>query len=33
MESEIDSFHTNKVWDLAEIPRGQKTISSKYVFK
>ena len=33
MESEIDSLHTNKVWDLAKLLSGQKAISSKWVFK
>ena len=33
MESEINSLNTNKVWDLAEVPCGQKAIGSKWVFK
>ena len=33
MESEINSLNTNKVWDLAELPCGQKAIGSKWVFK
>ena len=32
-KNEIDSLHTNKVWDLAELPSGWKAISSKWVFK
>ena len=33
MESETDLRHTNKVWDLAKLPSGQKAIGSKWVFK
>ena len=33
MESEIDSLHTKKVWDIAEIPSGQKVMGSKWMFK
>ena len=33
MESEINSLNANKVWDLTELPCGQKAIGSKLVFK
>ena len=33
MESEIDSLHTNKVWELTELPNEQKAIGSKWMFK
>ena len=33
MENEIDSLHTNKVWDLAELACWRKAISSKEIFK
>ena len=33
MEREIDSLHTNEVWDLVELPSGRKAIGSKWVFK
>ena len=33
MESEINSLNANKVWDLAELPCGRKSIGSKWVFK
>ena len=33
IESEINSLNTNKVWDLAELPCGRKTIGSKWLFK
>ena len=33
MEKEMESLHTNNVWDLVELPKGQKAISSKWVFK
>ena len=33
MEKEMESLHTNNVWDLVELPKGQKAIGSKWVFK
>ena len=33
MKSQINSLNTNKVWDLAELPRRRKPIGSKWVFK
>ena len=33
IESEFDSLHSNKVWDLAKLPHAQKAIGSKWVFK
>jgi hypothetical protein len=33
MEDEIKSMSTNKVWDLEEIPKGDKTVGCKWVYK
>ena len=33
MSSEMDSLHDNDVWDLVELPKGQKVVGSKWVFK
>ena len=29
MSSEMDSLHDNDVWDLVELPKGQKVVGSK----
>ena len=33
MDSEIKSIEKNKTWELTNLPRGQKTIGVKWVFK
>ena len=33
MENELESLHDNQVWELVELPKGKKTIGSKWVFK
>lgn len=33
MEKEIESLHTNDVWDLVKLPSGRKAIGCKWVFK
>ena len=33
METEMKSLNENDVWDLVELPPGQKTVGSKCVFK
>ena len=33
MKKEIDSLHSNDVWDLVELPKGRKVVGSKWVFK
>ena len=33
MEKEMESFHTNDVWDLVELANDQKAVGSKWVFK
>ena len=33
MNSEMDSLHDNDVWDSVELPKGQKLVGSKWVFK
>ena len=33
MEKEMESLHTNDVWDLAELPNDQNAVGSKWVFK
>lgn len=30
---EIDSLHSNDVWDVVELPKGWKVVGSKWVFK
>ena len=32
MQKELNSLHTNDVWDLVEIPKDRK-VGSKWVFK
>ena len=33
MKDEIDSLKANDVWDLVKLPKGRKTVGSKWVFK
>ena len=33
MEAEMNSMNTNDVWDLEEIPNGDKTIGYERVYK
>ena len=33
MNLEMDSLHDHNVWDLVELPKGQKVVGSKWVFK
>lgn len=33
MEAEIDSLHDHDIWELVELPEGQKLVGSKWVFK
>ena len=33
MEKEMESFHTNEVWDLVELPKDRKAVGSKWVYK
>lgn len=33
MDDEINSLKTNKVWELVELPREEKPITCKWVFK
>ena len=33
MKMEMDSLHSNDVWDLVKLPEGRKVIGSKWVFK
>ena len=33
MQKEMDSIHSNVVWDLVELPEGHKPVGSKWVFK
>ena len=33
METEIKSLKENDVWELAELPKGKKTVGSKWVYK
>ena len=33
MDGEIKSIEKNKTWELTDLPKGQKTIGVKWVFK
>ena len=33
MESEMQSLKENDVWELVELPKGRKTVGSKWVYK
>jgi hypothetical protein len=33
MEDEMRSMSSSDVWDLEEIPKGAKTVGSKWVYK
>lgn len=33
MEKEMESLHSNDVWDLVELPKDKKAVGSKWVFK
>lgn len=33
MKSEMKALNKNETWDLVELPKGQKTVGSKWVFK
>ena len=33
MEKEMESLHTNDVWDLVKLPKDRKAVGSKWVFK
>jgi len=33
MQKEMDSIHSNDVWDLVELPKDRKAVGSKWVFK
>ena len=33
MKAEIDSLHNNSVWELVQLPEGQKPVGSKWLFK
>ena len=33
MEREMESLHTNDVWDLVKLPKDRKAVGSKWVFK
>ena len=33
MEKEMESLHTNEVWDSVELPSGRKAIGCEWVFK
>jgi len=33
MNEEMESLHENDVWDLVELPKDQKVVGSKWVFK
>ena len=33
MDDEMESMRTNQVWDLVDIPPGQKAIRNKWVLK
>jgi hypothetical protein len=33
MSEEIESLHKNQTWELVELPKGQKIVGCKWVFK
>ena len=33
MEEEIESMKTNQVWDLVDLPSGQRSIGNKWILK
>ena len=33
MNDEMESMKTNQVWDLVDLPSGQKTIGNKWLLK
>ena len=33
IKSEIDSLESNKTWELTDLPKGCRPISSKWIFK
>ena len=33
MQKEMDSIHSNDVWDLVELPKSRKPVGCKWVFK
>ena len=33
MQKEMDSIHSNDVWDLVELPKSRKPVRCKWVFK
>ena len=33
IKSEIDSLESNKIWELTNLPKGCRPISSKWIFK
>ena len=33
MDKEIDALIKNKTWDLVQLPKGEKAIGHKWVFK
>ena len=33
MQCELDSFKANDAWELVKLPKGKKTIDTKWVFK
>ena len=33
MEKEMESLHTNEIWDLVELSKDRKAVGSKWVYK
>ena len=33
MQKEMESIHSNDVWDLVQLPENRKPVGSKWVFK
>lgn len=33
IKSELDSIVSNSTWELTDLPKGSKTIDSKWIFK
>ena len=33
MKSKLDSMYSNQIWDLVEVPNGNKPVGCKWVYK
>jgi len=33
MQEEMESLHKNQTWDLCELPKGQRALTAKWIYK